>query len=169
MYCQVVPNVAVVDDLTLVDDLFAAIGLLRRLARRRVGQPYPQRTLAESHRELLRFVRRNPECSVAEAAAELGLAANTVSTLVRQLTDMGLLIRTADPTDRRVARLGLTDAARLQVAEWRRRRAVLAAQALQNLGPDERSALVGAIPVMAQLAAEFNSESLASLAREESR
>ena len=40
---------------------------------------------------------------VAEAARSLGLAANTVSTLVGRLTVAGLIERTDDPADRRAA------------------------------------------------------------------
>nr|WP_232320542.1 MarR family transcriptional regulator [Rhodococcus sp. WMMA185] len=43
--------------------------------------------------ELARLLRRRPGISVADAAAGLGLAANTVSTLARQIVDAGLVER----------------------------------------------------------------------------
>jgi DNA-binding MarR family transcriptional regulator len=89
---------------------------------------------------------------VAEAAAELGLVANTVSTLVGQLTERGLLLREPDEADRRIARLTLTEPAREQVEAWRDRRTALVTQALDGLDRDEREALRAALPVLGVLA-----------------
>lgn len=136
----------------LADELFAAIGLLRRHTRRTVGRPWPQTPLTGSQVELVRLLRRRPGVSVAEAAADMGLAANSVSTLVRQLTDAGLLERVADEGDRRVARLMLTDTARTQVERWRDRRSALVAQALDGLDAAERDAIERALPAIARLA-----------------
>jgi DNA-binding MarR family transcriptional regulator len=136
----------------LAEELLAAVGLVRRHLRRSVGRPFPLSALTDSQAELVRTVRRNPGISVAEAAAELGLVANTVSTLVGQLTERELLQRTPDPADRRIARLTLADPARRQVEAWRDRRAALVTQALDDLGPDDRDALQAALPVLAVLA-----------------
>jgi DNA-binding MarR family transcriptional regulator len=133
----------------LAEELLAAVGLVRRHLRRSIGRPFP---LTDSQAELIRLVRRNPGISVAEAAAELGLAANTVSTLVGQLTERGLLQRTPDPADRRVARLTLTEPARRQVDAWRDRRAAMVSTALDDLSPADRDALGAALPVLAVLA-----------------
>ena len=76
--------------------------------------------------------------SVAAAASDLGLAANTVSTLVRELTDAGMLHRTRDTADRRVARLELTASARRRVETWRDRRTALTAAAVADLSPARR-------------------------------
>ena len=136
----------------LADELLAAVGLVRRHLRRSVGRPFPESALTDSQSELVRLVRRNPGMSVTAAAGELGLVANTVSTLVGQLTERGLLQRTTDETDRRVARLTLTDPARKQVDAWRDRRAALVTRALDSLTPDERDAVRAAIPVLGSLA-----------------
>ena len=95
-------------DLRLADDLFTAVGQLRRHGRRLGGGPFPAGTLSGAQVELVRLVRRRPGLSVAEAAAELALAPNTVSTLVGQLAEAEVLTRVTDPQDRRVARLALT-------------------------------------------------------------
>ncbi|HWD80262.1 MAG TPA: MarR family transcriptional regulator [Kribbella sp.] len=142
----------------LTEDLLAAIGLVRRHLRRSVGRPFPEGSLTDSQSELIRTVRRNPGISVAEAAAELGLVANTVSTLVGQLTERGLLQRTPDQTDRRVARLTLTDPAREQVEAWRDRRTALVTRALDDLSPADRDALQAALPVLAVLAERLHPE-----------
>ena len=74
-------------DTALAEQLYAAVGLLRRHARRIGGPPFGDQSTAPTtaQLELVRLVRRNPDLSVAGAATELGLAPNTVSTLVRQL------------------------------------------------------------------------------------
>ncbi|MEV0947691.1 MarR family transcriptional regulator [Rhodococcus sp. NPDC049939] len=134
------------------EQLFAAIGLLRRHTRRRVGQPWTETPLTESQMELVRLLRRRPGTSVAEAAAGLGLAANTVSTLVRQLIDAGLVERVQDEYDRRIARLALTAAARSRVEHWRDRRNVEVEAAFANLSPEDRAAIESAIPAITRLA-----------------
>ena len=134
------------------EQLFAAIGLLRRHTRRRVGRPWPETPLTGSQVELVRLLRRRPGTSVAEAAAALGLAANTVSTLVRQLTDAGLVERVRDESDRRVARLALTDEARSQVERWRDRRNIEVAAAFDGLSAEDRKAIETAIPAITRLA-----------------
>jgi len=101
---------------------------------------------------LLRVVRRQPGVSVAAAAAELGVAGNTVSTLVRQLREMGLLKRDPDSRDRRVGRLALTDSARRRLSNWRDHRAASLAEALDKLEPAEREAVDVALPILARLA-----------------
>lgn len=145
-------------DVLLAEQVFDAIGVLRRQARRLAGRPWPIEAVSGAQVELVRLVRRKPGTSVADAAAELGLAPNTVSTLVRQLTDTGLLRRTPDADDRRVARLRLTASAQRRVEVWRDRRAALAAEAIATLPRADRSVLEKAVPVLAELAAALRSD-----------
>ncbi|HEX6471751.1 MAG TPA: MarR family transcriptional regulator [Streptosporangiaceae bacterium] len=136
----------------LAEALLAEIGLLRRHLRRVVRRPWALSSLTASQTELLRLVHRAPGTSVAEAAAELGLVANTVSTLVGQLTEQGLLRRAPDARDRRVARLTVTDRARRQIDEWRDRRAAHVAQVLEQLDPADLDALRAALPALSGIA-----------------
>jgi DNA-binding MarR family transcriptional regulator len=89
---------------------------------------------------------------VNEAAEELSLAPNTVSTLVRQLTDEHLLIRQVDPADRRVARLVLTPTMQRKVAAFRDRRVAMLSTAMNQLPPSEQRRLPGLVAVLDQLA-----------------
>ena len=73
--------------------------------RRSAGRGFDGARLTESQAELVRLVGRQPGISVSAAAAELGLVANTTSTLVSKLVTDGMLTREADPTDRRIGRL----------------------------------------------------------------
>ncbi|KQH81292.1 MarR family transcriptional regulator [Mycobacterium gordonae] len=110
----------------LAADVPRILGRFRRQLRRAAGTGYPAGQLSESQAELLRLVSRRPGVSVSVAAAELGLVPNTASTLVSKLSCAGLLERTADPADRRVSRLRLTDSAQqVMDATAATRRAVL--------------------------------------------
>ena len=140
-------------DVALAEELFAAVGQLRRHGRRLGGGPWPAAALSGAQLELVRLVRRRPGLSVAEAATELALAPNTVSTLVSQLVEAQVLTRDPDRHDRRVARLTLTEPARERVERWRDRRGAATARAIADLGPSERAALELAVPVIARLAA----------------
>jgi DNA-binding MarR family transcriptional regulator len=141
-------------DLTGV--LFSTVGRFRRQVRRSAGRSFAA-GLTESQAELLRLVGRRPGISVSAAAAELGLAANTASTLVSRLVADDLLVRTPDQADRRVGRLHLTEPAqRLADASRAARRAALA-EVLDHLDDHEIATLTAGMEVltkMTQLLAE---------------
>lgn len=139
----------------LPDELLAALGLVRRQVRRVASRPWPLSSLTASQTELVGLVRRSPGVSVAEAAAELGLVPNTVSTLVGQLTGQGLITRRPDERDRRVARLTLTPTARRQVEAVRDRRAAAVGQVLGRLDPSHVDALRAALPALTALAEQL--------------
>lgn len=131
----------------LAADLFGTVGRFRRQVRRSAG-PAIGTGLPESQAELLRLIGRRPDISVREAAAELGLAANTASTLVSRLSAEGLLVRAADPDDRRVGRLRLTeDAQRIADGSRAARRAALGA-VLSRLDPTELQRLTDGLAVL---------------------
>jgi len=138
----------------IADELFAAMTSIR-LAARLVGRPPEFADVTGAQLDLVRLVRRRPRISVAEAAAELGLAPNTVSTLVRQLSDAGLLLRRVDRSDRRVARLELTRETSRKVERFRDRRIALLASAIAELRPADRRRLDAAVPVLGRLGARL--------------
>lgn len=140
------------DDVRLSEELVETLGTVRRQLKRTAGRPWPTAMLSGAQVELVRLVRREPGHTVTEAAETLGLAPNTISTLVRQLTDAGLLRREPDPGDRRVARLHLTAAARHRIEDWRDHRVELTAQAIGRLPQTDRDALAAAVPALNRLA-----------------
>ncbi|HEX6447185.1 MAG TPA: MarR family transcriptional regulator [Streptosporangiales bacterium] len=140
------------DPVELAERLFDGMGAVRRGIRRLAGPAWPNGSLTGAQIELVRLVRRQPGISVAAAAAELRLAANTVSTLVRQLTDGGILVRVPDPGDRRVARLQLTDVASRRLHAWRDERHQRLADAIAALPADRRRVLQEAVPVLLEVA-----------------
>jgi DNA-binding MarR family transcriptional regulator len=142
----------------MADSLLASTASMRRSGRRYGRRPTELATLSGAQLELVRLVRRRPGVSVADAAADLRLAANTVSTLVRQLTAAGLLVRNVDERDRRVARLELTAEMADKVGAWRDRRMTALASAMGRLTPHDQQRLAAALPVLAQLAEQLHEE-----------
>src|SRR3981081_4446568 len=88
--------------------------LSRVLARVGRGLRYRTRAarealeVSQSEADLLRLLDRRPGIRVQDAAVELGVASNSVSPLVKQLTRSGLVQRASDPLDGRAAHLWLT-------------------------------------------------------------
>lgn len=134
----------------LAAEVFGTVGRFRRQVKRTAGPPIGT-GLPESQAELLRLISRQPGISIREAAAELGLAANTASTLVTRLCADGLLIRTVDPADRRVGRLQLTESAQLIADESRAARRAALAAVLGRLDPDRIEALTNGLDVIADM------------------
>jgi DNA-binding MarR family transcriptional regulator len=136
-------------------DLLAAISAVRRTARRVVRLAWAQQPLPPAQSELLRLAAAQPGLSVAEAARELHLAPNTVSTLVGRLADQGLLNRGRDSSDGRTTLLTVTGKARQRIAEWRDLRSDLAGRALDRLSPADQRALARAVPALLRLAEQM--------------
>jgi len=139
-------------DRALADELVDAMSSVRRAVRRQAGQLEEVARLSNAQLQLVRVVRRKPGISVAEAAAEVGVAPNTVSTLVRQLVETGVLTRQSDPDDHRVARLSLAPRVAEGMGVWLERRSSAMAEALAGLPPADRQALVEALGPLGRLA-----------------
>jgi len=66
---------------------------LRRLVRRRLRSVVAGPPLRGAQVELLQVIEKQPGIGIAPAGRALHLAANSVSTLVNQLIDLGMLVR----------------------------------------------------------------------------
>ena len=133
-------------------ELLAATGAIRRVARRALRSAAYAEPLSPSRSELLRLAARRPGLSVAEAAQELRLAPNSVSTMVSQLAADGLLDRGRAEGDGRMVRLSVTDKGAARVAQWRDVRAELTGRALDTLSDADRQSLRQALPALTRLA-----------------
>lgn len=120
---------------------------LSQLATR--GGPDPDLQLAKF--EVLRLVFNQPGRRVQDVADGLGIAANTASTLVTQLVQLGLVERAPDPDDARVVRLFPTDAARARRTRIRGRRDTVIAEALSALSASDRAAVQRAVQPLGRL------------------
>jgi DNA-binding MarR family transcriptional regulator len=138
----------------MADELLSSMAAVRRTTRRRSRRPTELSSLTGAQLELVRLVRRCPGISVAESAAELSLAPNTVSTLVKQLTDACIVRRVVDPSDRRMARLDLLPGIRRKVDAWRDRKVEIVAAALSRLSDSEQQRIEGALEALGRLAQE---------------
>jgi DNA-binding MarR family transcriptional regulator len=126
------------------------VGRVKRAIRHRMRVELGA-SLPEAQLELMRLVRLEPGLRVQHAAAGLGVAPNTVSTLVKQLAGSGMLERRADGADGRVTRLFLTRAARARWALRRDRREGVVRAALSQLTAHERAAIAAALPALNHL------------------
>jgi DNA-binding MarR family transcriptional regulator len=142
----------------LAAEVLAAISAIRRVARRAARAAWHQEPLPPALSELLRLAVARPGISVAEAAHELRLAPNTVSTLVGRLDEAGLLERTRAVSDGRSVRLGVTDKGMRRIAEFRDLRAELAGRALDRLTAADRQTLADAVPALLRFAAQLAEE-----------
>lgn len=133
-------------------ELLAAISAIRRTTRRAARHASPTEPLPPARSELLRLTVSRPGITVAEAARELRLAPNTVSTIVGALAADGLITRGRSSSDGRTVRLTATNQARQRLARWRDLRAELAANALAGLPGQDQEALGAAIPALVRLA-----------------
>jgi DNA-binding MarR family transcriptional regulator len=135
----------------LVSELFDVVGRFRRQLRRSAGPGFGATGLTQSQAELLRLVGRQPGISVREAATELGLVANTASTLVTKLASDGLLVRSVDADDRRIGRLRLTAGAQRLADESREARRATLAAVLDQLDSDQMDRLELGLGVLAEV------------------
>ncbi|MEU6374846.1 MarR family winged helix-turn-helix transcriptional regulator [Streptomyces sp. NPDC046909] len=140
------------------EELADALVGVQRLIRRRLRREMPAPQLRGAEVELLRLVVDRPGIGISEAAKELHLAGNSVSTLVNQLGRQGYLVRETAPADRRAARLLPTPAAEARLGEWRKRRADLVRRQMARLDEAEQEALAAAIPVLRHLADNLREE-----------
>jgi DNA-binding MarR family transcriptional regulator len=137
------------------DELLEGLSAVRRAVRRRAARPVELSVLTGAQLELVRLLRREPGVSIADAAARLRVAPNTVSTLVGQLADAGVLERRIDEADRRVVRLTLTPGVRRRVDAWRDRRTDALGEAMARLPAADRERLADAVPALIRLADEL--------------
>ncbi|NEE05910.1 MarR family transcriptional regulator [Streptomyces sp. SID7499] len=143
---------------TFPEELADALVGVQRLIRRRLRRQMPDPRLRGAEVELLRLVVTRPGIGISDAAKDLGLAANSVSTLVNQLARAGYLVRETDPADRRAARLLPPPAAGTRLREWRRRRAELVRRHVSRLDEEDRRVLHAAIPALRKLADTLHEE-----------
>ncbi|MEU9157470.1 MarR family transcriptional regulator [Streptomyces sp. NPDC048417] len=143
---------------TFPEELADALVGIQRLIRRRLRRGLALPRLRGAEVELLRLVESRPGIGISDAAKELYLAGNSVSTLVNQLVRDGYLLRETDPADRRAARLLLTEAAEKRLADWQRRRADLVVSHVSRLDEADQAALKAALPALRRLAVTLHEE-----------
>lgn len=124
---------------------------LRRALRTSIRTDYPWESLPMAQVELLMALADHAPAKIGRLAELQRLAPNTVSGLVQQLVEAGLASRETDPADRRVARVTLTNAGHLQLAEWKSAHERRIGSALDRLDTADREAIMSALPALDEL------------------
>jgi DNA-binding MarR family transcriptional regulator len=136
-----------------VTELTDAVTQLRRVLRREVRVDVTWESLPMAQVELLQLLEESDGARVSDVAGALRLAANTVSTLVAQMSSAGMLRRSTDPQDRRAARLSLTETGLARLQEWRQAQELMLRAALGELTVRQRQTLLAAVPALRALTA----------------
>jgi len=124
----------------------AVMRLSRRLRQQSVGD------ITQSQLSALATVERAGPLSLGELAEIERVAPPSMTRIAARLEERGLLARTADMTDRRVARVAITDEGRELLEETRTRRDAYLATRLAAMSPEEQDVLVRALPLLERLA-----------------
>lgn len=133
-------------DLELVARLRVAIARLNRQLREQGGG------LSPTLQSALVSIERHGPLSLGELATAERVAPATVTKLVTKLAAQGLVTRTVDPDDRRVAHVALTPAGADRLAESRSRRNAYLATRLSAPGAPDLHALHTTAAVLEALA-----------------
>jgi DNA-binding MarR family transcriptional regulator len=139
-------------------DLADLVANIHRLARRTLRRGRGAPRLRGAQVELLRLLEAQPGMRVSDAAKELGLAGNSVSTLVRQLIELDLLKREPDPEDGRAVLLLPTREALRRLREWQDRRSALYREHFARLSDGDQAALAAALPALRRLAGSLHQD-----------
>lgn len=127
------------------------VARLRRVLRASIRADYPWESLPMAQVELLQSLADAAPARVGDLAVRLRLAPSTVSGLITQMMAAGLVDRSTEPTDRRVAVVELSEHGRRQLADWHAAHRERIAAALSDLRPQERAAIEAALPALSQL------------------
>lgn len=128
------------------DRLGMAITRLARLLRQQAVDD-----LTPTMRAAVGTIAREGPLTLGELAASEQVAPPTVTKVVAKLEDRGLVEREADPTDRRVVRVVLSDLGQRWLEADRRRRHAWLADRIDKLDAAERDRLVRAVDAIESL------------------
>src|SRR4051794_39946077 len=131
-----------------------AVALREAITRlnRRVRQARPVGDLTFSQLSALTSLQLAGALTPRELADTERVRPPTMTKIVGKLEDMGLVVRTPHPTDRRQVILAATEQGRAVYGQFERARNDWLAQQLAQLGPDERDALARAAQILQRVA-----------------
>src|SRR5215510_5794537 len=104
--------------------------------------------LSPSQLSALTSVENHGPMTLGALADHERVAPPTVTRVVGKLEELGLLVRRADPSDRRVARVSITDAGAALLGEVRQRKDVWLAARLAQLDETRRAQLADALEAL---------------------
>lgn len=142
------PSTAPTLDLSeIAAQLRHGVGRLARRLRREGGGPGITAPLVSA----LTTIERHGTMNVGSLSTHEQVQPPTMTKIVAALVDDGLVTRTADPLDGRVAWLSVTPAGRKLLAQRRRRMDAYLVARLKALAPEDIATLERAAQIVAQL------------------
>jgi DNA-binding MarR family transcriptional regulator len=99
----------------------------------------------------LASIERHGPLTPSELAAREGVQRPTATRLIARLEDQGLVVRAADPADRRSCLIAATDAGAALLRELRTRKDAYLAQRLRALSAEDRATLARAAELLEDL------------------
>lgn len=131
----------------LAPRLRLAVARLARRLRQEAGSD-----ISPSQFSALASVARQGPLTLGELSAIEQVQPPTMTRVVARLEEQGLVSRTVDPVDRRVARVSATAAGTALLDQSRRRKDTYLATRLGSLSSDDRLTLAQALAVLERLA-----------------
>jgi DNA-binding MarR family transcriptional regulator len=110
--------------------------------------------LTPSQLSALAVIGNHGPLSLGALAEHERLAPPSITRLVKKLAADGLVVRTTDPGDRRIATVMTSERGAALLAESRRRKTAWLSNRIELLGPDERRRLADALDVLDSLTAQ---------------
>ena len=136
------------DDLEVVARLRLSIARLARRLRQEAGTGLSP----SQHSALITIVLHGP-LTLGRLARIEQVAPPTITRIAVKLEEDGLVVRTVDPTDRRVSRVQVTAEGERRLEHGRNRRNAWLAERLRTFEPEQRRQLEAALGVLEALAA----------------
>jgi DNA-binding MarR family transcriptional regulator len=125
-----------------------ATARLARLLRQQAGTG-----LSPSQFSVLTSIDVNRSVTLGELAAIEQVAPPTITKIVSKLEEDGLVVRSIDSRDRRVARVSISEGGRARLDHSRSRRDAWLSRRLEEVGPADVARVAGALDVLEALAA----------------
>jgi DNA-binding MarR family transcriptional regulator len=142
-------------------DVIAEVAGRLRLSATRLARRLRQEAgmgLTPSQLAALATVHNHGPLTLGALAEREQVAPPSITKVVAKLESDGFLVRTPDPTDRRVSHVACTRAGASLVEESRRRKTAWLTDRIRELDPDSRSRLADALDVLDALTATGGGE-----------
>ena len=142
------PSLTPEDIAEVAHRLRLATACLARQLRQQAGTG-----LSPSQFSVLTSIDVNGSVTLGELAAIEQVAPPTITKIVSKLEEDGLVVRTVDSRDRRVARVSVSEGGRARLDHSRSRRDAWLTRRLEEVTPEEIAQVSAALPVLEAMAA----------------
>jgi DNA-binding MarR family transcriptional regulator len=130
------------------------IEVLMRRSMRNFIHYAREKGLSMSQINALFYLSRQGCSGVTDLGDHLGVTSGAASQMLERLVQMGLILRSEDPNDRRVKQIVLTDAGRLVLQEGIRARQGWLDDLAGRLTPEEKSQVMAALKILIDKASQ---------------